>query len=244
MTERKELLRGEIAVGKLVAEKHAHDCGDGKRIQDPRLLPGFESEAGEVAEDQRKPRAPDEEFQNHHEEEFEADCFVHRRDLTGRVGKPARASKQRARSAGGGLWVVGWWLALGGHPSTNNQQPTTDNHQFNPLPNCFCALNLTTCGLPSKNGRSSWTRWAAANKSSFCARVASAKDATGSKSNIPGFCFSRHSSISSAGRWRHPHSQDLMRLLRVFQQRALCESSCSATSSRGSDWTLSLRRNG
>src|SRR5437773_5149997 len=155
MTERKELLRGEIAVGKLVAEKHAHDCGDGKRIQDPRLLPGFEAEAGEVAEDQWKPRAPDEEVQNHHEEKFEADCFVHRRDLTGRVGKPSRVGKQRA-SFVRSQWSVGWhkgWTAVRRPPTTNNRQRTTDNgQQFNPLPNCFCALNLKGCGLPSKNG--------------------------------------------------------------------------------------------
>src|SRR6266566_2015725 len=101
MTERKELLRGKIAVGKLVAEKHAHDCGDGKRIQD-----------------QRQPRAPDEEFQNHHEEKFEADCFVHRRDLTARVGKTARAGKQRASFVRSQWSVVsGQWSAVSGQRS-------------------------------------------------------------------------------------------------------------------------------
>jgi len=39
-----------------------------------------------------------------------------------------------------------------GSASTNNQQPTTDNRQFNPLPNCLCALNLVSCGLRSKSG--------------------------------------------------------------------------------------------
>src|SRR5207249_823053 len=124
MTERKELLRGKIAVGKLVAEKHAHDCGDGKRIQDPRLLPWFESEAGEVAEDQRQPRAPDEEFQNHHEEKFEADCFVHRPDLTARVGKTARAGKQRAS------FVRSQWSVISGQWSVISDQWSVISDQW------------------------------------------------------------------------------------------------------------------
>jgi len=41
------------------------------------LLAGSEAEAWKVAEDQREPGAPDEEFQHHHDEESEANRGVH-----------------------------------------------------------------------------------------------------------------------------------------------------------------------
>ena len=67
MAERKEFLRGEIAVRELIAEKHTDDGGHGKGIEDHGLFRGCEFQAGQIAENQRQPGAPDEEFQHHHQ---------------------------------------------------------------------------------------------------------------------------------------------------------------------------------
>ena len=77
MAERQELLRGKIAIGKLVAEKHAHDGGDGKCVQNPGLLRSGELQAGQIAVDQRQPTAPDEKLQDHHDEKAKSDLSIH-----------------------------------------------------------------------------------------------------------------------------------------------------------------------
>src|SRR5207249_10368321 len=105
VTEGQEFFGCEIAVCKLVAEKHAHHGSDGEGIEDPGLLPGFESEARQVTENQWKPGAPDEKLQDHHEEKFEANCLVHRSNLARRVRHWSASGKQRAKLS----VVSGWW---------------------------------------------------------------------------------------------------------------------------------------
>ena len=72
-----EPLRGEIPIRELVAEEHADDGGDREAAENPGLLARGEAEAGQIAEDQGIPRAPDEELQHHHQEQFEANGSVH-----------------------------------------------------------------------------------------------------------------------------------------------------------------------
>src|SRR6266852_3921474 len=72
MAESEEFLRRKIAVAKLVTKKHADHGGDGKCVQNPGLLARRESEARQVAEDERQPSAPDEELQDHHQEQLES----------------------------------------------------------------------------------------------------------------------------------------------------------------------------
>ena len=66
-----------MAVGVLITEEHAHDRGNRERIEDPRLLAGGEPQARQVSKNQRQPGTPNEEFQDHHEEQPEADRGVH-----------------------------------------------------------------------------------------------------------------------------------------------------------------------
>jgi hypothetical protein len=63
----------EMTVSVLIAEKHAHDSGDRKGIQDPGLFRGAEVQAWEVSEDQWKPSTPDHILENHHQKELEPD---------------------------------------------------------------------------------------------------------------------------------------------------------------------------
>src|SRR5262249_17472401 len=77
MAESEEFFRGKISIRELIAEKHAHDRSNGKRVQNPGLFAGLEAEARQVAEDQRQARPPDKKLQHHHEEKFETDCLVH-----------------------------------------------------------------------------------------------------------------------------------------------------------------------
>ena len=63
-------LRENQLIGKLIAEEHADDRRDREAVQDPGLLAVRETEARQVAEDQRQPRPPDEELKDHHHEEF------------------------------------------------------------------------------------------------------------------------------------------------------------------------------
>ena len=46
MAERHEFLRGKLPVGKLVAEEHADDGGDGKGIENQGLLGGAKFKPG------------------------------------------------------------------------------------------------------------------------------------------------------------------------------------------------------
>jgi hypothetical protein len=78
MTDRQELFCREVAIGELVAEEHADDRGNRKGVEDPALLGRAEAEAGQVAEDQGKPGAPDKELQHHHQDQLESNGFVHR----------------------------------------------------------------------------------------------------------------------------------------------------------------------
>jgi hypothetical protein len=72
MAEGEKFFRREGPVGELVAEEHAHDGGNGESVENPRLLTRRESKAGQIAKNQGKPSSPNEEFQHHHDEEFEA----------------------------------------------------------------------------------------------------------------------------------------------------------------------------
>src|SRR5438094_742936 len=65
VAEGDELLGGEVAVGELGAEEQRHQRSDVECPEDQRLLPLGEAQAGQVAEDQRQPRPPDEELQEH-----------------------------------------------------------------------------------------------------------------------------------------------------------------------------------
>jgi hypothetical protein len=40
-------------------------------------LQGAKIKAGQIAENQRQPGAPDDELQNHHDEELGTDAFIH-----------------------------------------------------------------------------------------------------------------------------------------------------------------------
>ncbi len=71
MAERQEPLRREVAVGELIAEEHADDRRDRKGVENPGLLARREAQTRQVAEDQRQPRAPDEELQDHHREQLQ-----------------------------------------------------------------------------------------------------------------------------------------------------------------------------
>ncbi len=51
--EREEFFRREFPVSPLVAEKHPDDRGDGKRVEDERLLPRRETKARQIAENER-----------------------------------------------------------------------------------------------------------------------------------------------------------------------------------------------
>jgi len=70
MTERQEFFGRKVAVAKLVAKEHPHDGRERKRIQNASLLPRRKTQAGQVAEDERQPRAPDEKLQQHHDKQF------------------------------------------------------------------------------------------------------------------------------------------------------------------------------
>jgi len=77
LAEGEEFFRGEIAVGELVAEEHA---GDGRRregAENAGLLRRRKTEGWQIAINERQPRAPDEKFQHHHEEKFEAVVALH-----------------------------------------------------------------------------------------------------------------------------------------------------------------------
>jgi hypothetical protein len=73
LAEGQEAFGGEVAVGELRAEEHGRQGGQVERPEDQRLLPlGVEPQAGQVAEDQREPRPPDEELQKHHHRQPES----------------------------------------------------------------------------------------------------------------------------------------------------------------------------
>src|SRR6185369_309645 len=91
MAEREKALRGEITVGELIAKEHANDRGDRERIQNPRLLACCEPKAWQIAKDQRQPGSPDEEFEHHHQEKLEADCFIHRETNRRKTPRPTQA---------------------------------------------------------------------------------------------------------------------------------------------------------
>src|SRR5213078_1618686 len=97
---------------------------------------------GQIAEDQRQPRAPDEKLKDHHEEKLQTNCFIHRRDLTVRVGEGNRGGKDREANANGA-----------GRGTSNNptiEHPTSNNptSSIRRLPNHCPPLNLLACGLP------------------------------------------------------------------------------------------------
>src|SRR5262249_38317828 len=77
VTEREEFFGGEVAIGKLVAEEHADDGSDGKGIENERLLSGREPQAWQVTIDEGKPGAPNEKFQDHHQEQPQAQGGIH-----------------------------------------------------------------------------------------------------------------------------------------------------------------------
>lgn len=77
VTESEIFLSGKMAIRILVAEEHADNCGDGERVEDPRLLDCREIQTGQVPVNQRQPTSPDEEFEHHHDEEAEADRSIH-----------------------------------------------------------------------------------------------------------------------------------------------------------------------
>src|SRR4029450_5064092 len=92
MAGRQESLRGEIPISELMAEEHADDGGNREGAEDPGLFRCGEAEAGQIAEDQRQPRAPDEELQHHHQEQLRADRCIHARAMTSsRNSRLARA---------------------------------------------------------------------------------------------------------------------------------------------------------
>src|SRR5437899_12680 len=68
MTEGQKALGGKIAISELIAEEHAQNRSDWKRIQDHSLFAGTEVEAWQITENERKPGAPDEELEHHHQE--------------------------------------------------------------------------------------------------------------------------------------------------------------------------------
>ena len=62
MTESQVSFGGKIAIGKLVAEKHADNCRDGERVENPRLLRRREPKAREVSINERQPASPNKEL--------------------------------------------------------------------------------------------------------------------------------------------------------------------------------------
>ena len=77
MAEGQKFFRGEIAIRKLVAEKHADNRRDREGVENHRLLARRKTKARQISEDQRQPRTPDEKLQDHHEEEFEVCGSIH-----------------------------------------------------------------------------------------------------------------------------------------------------------------------
>jgi hypothetical protein len=73
MAEGQKFFRREIAVSELIREEDAHEGCNGKRAANESLLRSAEADGWHIAKDRRQPRAPDEEFQHHHQEEFESD---------------------------------------------------------------------------------------------------------------------------------------------------------------------------
>src|SRR5882762_9074849 len=154
MARRHELLRGEIAVGKLGAEEHSQKRSQSERIQNPARMDLVEFQIVEISENHWKPRAPNEKLQHHHEEKFEADCFVHRIGLLESVGERARSGKQRAR-----LRVVGflWSVVFERERPAPSQRPTTDHLQLTTdyplgrLPNVLPPFSLPPCVSRSRN---------------------------------------------------------------------------------------------
>ena len=77
VTEGHEFFGGKFPIHKLIAEKHRHNRTQREGIENPRLLGVGESKARQVSKDQRQPRAPDGDFQDHHDEQFVADGGIH-----------------------------------------------------------------------------------------------------------------------------------------------------------------------
>src|SRR6516165_7786267 len=99
MAESEKLFGGKMPIRVLVAEEHSHNSRDGKGIQDPCLFCRGEFEAGEVAVNERKPAAPDEKLQDHHEEQAEADGGIHTLLAWRRVGEGGVTGKYRGKCA-------------------------------------------------------------------------------------------------------------------------------------------------
>src|SRR5688500_15340879 len=79
MAGREKFFGGVITIGELMNEEHADDRGDRESGQNTGLFAGGKSEPRQGPEHHREPRAPDEEFQNHHEEQLEANAFIHKK---------------------------------------------------------------------------------------------------------------------------------------------------------------------
>ena len=77
LAESQEFFRREIAVRVLVAKKHRHHRRQRESVENGRFLQGAKIKAGQIAENQRQPGAPDDELQNHHDEELGTDAFIH-----------------------------------------------------------------------------------------------------------------------------------------------------------------------
>src|SRR5262245_54742335 len=77
MRERQEFFGREIPIRELIAEKHSDNRSSREGIQNNRRLPKPEAQARQTAENERQPRAPDEEFEHHHQEELEARSGIH-----------------------------------------------------------------------------------------------------------------------------------------------------------------------
>src|SRR5438067_12765731 len=97
MTGREKPLGREIPIGELIAEKHADNGGNREAAQNPGLLGRGEAQAGEVAEYEGIPRAPDEEFQDHHQEQLEANGSIHKLNADGSMSEQPPELKALAR---------------------------------------------------------------------------------------------------------------------------------------------------
>src|ERR1700761_6827994 len=79
LAEPEKLFGRKIAVSELIAEKHPDDRRNWESVENPNLLMGRKPQTGQISEDQWKPRAPNDIFENHHQEELPLHGFVHQR---------------------------------------------------------------------------------------------------------------------------------------------------------------------
>src|SRR5205807_833282 len=70
MAERQEFLGRKVSVRELVTKKHADDRGNRECVQNPGLVRITEPQTWQIPENQRKPGAPNKEFEDHHQKQF------------------------------------------------------------------------------------------------------------------------------------------------------------------------------